>query len=492
MPSPTGRFSAARFRSRDPNLLELLLLAIQAERQTLRAHPSDFTSIIANRLASGTLTWDELDAALQLGGRPLLRREGVVSIGPEATSFVEGRGITTCAVRSDQVVAGTDDGRLFVWRNRTSPLAHPDVITGAHEGAVSFLAFAEGEEVLLSGGADGIAHVWDSSWREKSGPLENYREGTGLITTVVQALGGRMLVAGTEDGAIGVWDRGTEHPRWRLIGHTAAITALATTPLDSRLVSASRDATLRVWKLETGRQTASMHGHAGPVVGCAFVRGASSSEFLVLSASADRLVKVWTMDGQPFATLGAHEGEITDLREVKVPTGSGYNVPRSVIASECLTAGADGTVRLWDLEAMRESQVVRLPADVVQALPQGTIPSRVLSATSDRVCRISDLDNGRVLRGVRAAGAGRPRLTVADTGDLATCVTEDGTLTRIDLAVPPNSSSVRLALDASGWFLSGRDRDSADRHVFASEPAAVLGGSLGSRGCTRRVRRRGG
>jgi WD40 repeat protein len=58
------------------------------------------------------------------------------------------------------------------------------------------------------------------------------------------------------------------------------------------VVSASRDQTLKVWDLDTGRGLATLEGHAGWVNACAVIPDGGR----VVSASSDRTLKVWELN----------------------------------------------------------------------------------------------------------------------------------------------------------------------------------------------------
>src|SRR6185436_846880 len=53
-----------------------------------------------------------------------------------------------------------------------------------------------------------------------------------------------------------------------LVGHTHAVTACVVTSDGRRVVSASKDRTLKVWDLASGRAEATLEGHAYVVTAC--------------------------------------------------------------------------------------------------------------------------------------------------------------------------------------------------------------------------------
>ena len=73
---------------------------------------------------------------------------------------------------------------------------------------------------------------------------------------------GRRVVSASADKTLKVWDLETGRELATLEGHAACVTACAVTPDGRRVVSASGDETLKVWDLETGRELATLEGHA--------------------------------------------------------------------------------------------------------------------------------------------------------------------------------------------------------------------------------------
>ena len=87
----------------------------------------------------------------------------------------------------------------------------------------------------------------------------------------------------------------------RLLGHTDQVMNLAISHDGRRLLSASRDRTVRVWDTTTGRSLHVLKGHQGPLRGLAI----SPDGRRALSGGDDPTIRLWDIEsGKP---LKAHD-----------------------------------------------------------------------------------------------------------------------------------------------------------------------------------------
>jgi WD40 repeat protein len=77
------------------------------------------------------------------------------------------------------------------------------------------------------------------------------------------------------------------------------------TPDGRYAISASRDRTLKVWELETGREVRTLAGHAAGVRAVAVIPDGR----VAISASEDRTLKMWELEtGRELATAALEGG----------------------------------------------------------------------------------------------------------------------------------------------------------------------------------------
>ena len=130
-----------------------------------------------------------------------------------------------------------------------------DVRSGARRrlapapGSVSMVALGPSGRVLVTGGGQGMLHVFGG------GGATGRAIETGLGTIVAGAVSpdGRYVGAGDSKGAAGVWELSTGNLVSRLTGHADAIAGMAFSA-GSRLVgTASYDHDARIWRVSDGR-----------------------------------------------------------------------------------------------------------------------------------------------------------------------------------------------------------------------------------------------
>jgi WD40 repeat protein len=164
-----------------------------------------------------------------------------------------------------------------------------------------------------------------------------------------------------------------------LSGHEHAAYAVALTPDGRQVVSASADRTLKVWNLTTGREERTLSGHANRVYAVAVTPDGQH----VISASADGTLKVWSLaTGREERTLIGH----TDWVMAVAVTPDGRRA---------VSASADSTLKIWNLSTGNEECTLSGHASWVRAVAITPDGRRAVSASDDFLLKVWDLATGR-------------------------------------------------------------------------------------------------
>lgn len=199
---------------------------------------------------------------------------------------------------------------------------------------------------IASGSYDGEVHIWQPApgagyGQAAKGSLlicgvERMRE--DKITRIVWAPDSNSVFAGREDGAIMCWHAVTGALVSRFSRHQRAITDLAWSPDGTRFASASRDTTVRIWRLlDEPDQDVVYRGHTDEV----FALSWSPDGDIVSCGKHDRFLHSWNAEtGEPKGRIPLSISSVALLSINAVawsPTGR-------FIAAGC----NDGTLQLVD------------------------------------------------------------------------------------------------------------------------------------------------
>jgi WD40 repeat protein len=181
-----------------------------------------------------------------------------------------------------RLAGGCDNGAVFVFEGaQRAARKLADVGT-----AVRAVVFAPRGEQLAVVGARGELRVLDS----ESGAL--VWSGAPCFSTafdIAWSRDGARIAVALEDGRVMLWNAATHLCERELVGHTAAVCAVAFAPDGSRLASGSNDRSIRLWEPNTGREVANLIDHAYFVDALAFSPDGST----LVSGSSDSTLRWW-------------------------------------------------------------------------------------------------------------------------------------------------------------------------------------------------------
>ncbi len=210
-----------------------------------------------------------------------------------------------------------------------------------HGGPVRALAIAPDGKTALSGSFDSSAIRWSL---ERNAAEQVLRFHGSAVNAVAILPDGRMVTGG-EDGKIAIWQPGASEPVKQFEGHTAPIVGLAVSPDGKKIASASWDRTVRVWSVEGGAPLV-LEGHQQNVNGVAFMPDGKS----IVSVSHDPQIRIWPLDGGAATIITL----ATPLNSVAVsPDG------------EIAAGGADGKVHFYSANGEPRGMADATPTPII-------------------------------------------------------------------------------------------------------------------------------
>lgn len=173
---------------------------------------------------------------------------------------------------------------------------------------VRCLAWRKGAEHSIAVGyEDGTIRLWDINTKTCTLTLRGHRS---AITALTFSNNGSTLVSGACDTDVIVWDIIAEHGLCRLRGHKDAITCLAILEQGEHhhVLSASKDALLKCWDLDSQTCVQTLLGHRSEVWSFAV----SPDERAMVSGSEGRELRVWNIADKPGAFAQVNGSEASD------------------------------------------------------------------------------------------------------------------------------------------------------------------------------------
>ena len=258
-------------------------------------------------------------------------------------------------------------------------LADPHLGTSAHRDVVESLAFSPAGTVLASGSYREIK-LWHRPAPVKSYVLSGLGESTQCA---VVSPDGKVIAAGDADGKIRLFDASTGKTAGELAGHDSAVTALCFSRDGSRLVSASTDMTSRIWDVPQRKLFCKIKTPC-ELRAVAWVESGKR----IATGGTDGVIRLWTIPDSAesemtlSASLKGHEGAINAL--------AGFTSNNRQI----LSAGEDGTLRIWDTASGQIVRQAKHGAAVISIAVRKD-GKRFASAGTDNTVRLWNADDAK-------------------------------------------------------------------------------------------------
>jgi WD40 repeat protein len=214
--------------------------------------------------------------------------------------------------------------------------------------AVALVRAPDSGSFIVTAGLDGALRVYDVGTCTRRAVLGSARywktRHEGMVTALEVSADGRYVAVGHLDGALHVWDVEQEQEIAEARRHDVGVSSVVFMPDSRTLASASRDGALR------------FHAIGAPDDGQMVARAATKPAPIVHLATLPR--SQWLVVAMVNAATGQH---VLQIQEGSSPQGVLATVNLSapfkhlVIARDesiMATAGNDGRVRVYDLEAV--------------------------------------------------------------------------------------------------------------------------------------------
>ncbi len=312
-------------------------------------------------------------------------------------------GVVSAAFSPDgtKIVSASSDKMIKIW----------DVGTGkelasleGHKNEVWSAVFSPDGTQIVSGSRDNTVKIWDIPVKARSvvkrppqlespaiDPAEYVKaikkitlgktlEGhSGEVWFAVYSPDRSKIVSASRDKTIKIWDAKTGKELATLEGHSNTVYSVAFSPDGTQIVSASSDKMIKIWDAKTGKELATLEGHLNKVYSAAFSPDGSK----IVSASIDKTIKIWdAKTGKELATLEGHS--VTAMFAVFSPDGS-----------KIVSGSADKTIKIWDAKTGKELATLKGHSDIAYTVAFSPDGSKIVSASKDKVLKIWNVETGK-------------------------------------------------------------------------------------------------
>jgi WD40 repeat protein/serine/threonine protein kinase len=348
----------------------------------------------AQRLAAQAREQSELnnrDVALALGLEsaqidPSLARElyRLAYVGGQCRTRMKlHTDVVSCVAygRQDIVLSGSWDETIAVSNAKSGELVRR--LTG-HLGRVNCVSFRADDQQAVSVADDGRVIIWDLSTGHQ---LKSKDVGEPITALEIHSVSGDVYI-GTKSGKLIAWDVDADVIKPFPDAHSDKIEDLALFGGQGRIVSVSRDASLKVWDSNTATLDWELLpadklrlGHAAGITSIGVLSGFKPEQ--LVTTCADGQVRLVDVEDHDVTLVGVNIGHTQPWVT---------SVAVSPYGDRFVTGGADNQIILWD-------SILGIPVERFGehgapvrglAFPSHGPPSRLASGSEDGTVRIWD------------------------------------------------------------------------------------------------------
>jgi WD40 repeat protein len=205
----------------------------------------------------------------------------------------------------------------------------------------------------------------------------------GDVRCVAYSPDGVFVASGSRDNSLRLWRVSSGRAAAAFKAHSDGVWSVAFSPDGTLVASGGGDHLIRIWNVASSELVRTREGHASTVQHLVF---SPDGRTLASAGGFDRTIRLWDVaTGQLVETLTAHADAVLCL--AYSPTGD-----------RLASAGYDGAIHLWQTDAAKHLSEISVGPGVVRAVafapPRGEL---LVAAGDDRVVRIWDAKTGDLL-----------------------------------------------------------------------------------------------
>ncbi|KAI8923832.1 quinon protein alcohol dehydrogenase-like superfamily [Entophlyctis helioformis] len=207
----------------------------------------------------------------------------------------------------------------------------------------------------------------------------------------------KKIVSGSRDRSIKFWDVKTRECFRTLTGHNGSVLCLQYD--DRYIISGSSDFTAVIWDMETGERRHTLEGHTHPVLDIRF------NQTVAATCSKDFMIKIWHLEtGNLLRTLEGHRGAVNaiDMHEHLLFIGHTRGLACVQFDGNIVISGSnDRSIRVWDAHTGESRLTLLAHTDLVRTLCFDT--QHLVSGSYDQSIKVWDMKRGELMLDLKDA-----------------------------------------------------------------------------------------
>ncbi len=218
--------------------------------------------------------------------------------------------------------------------------------------------------------------------RGKGQCIRTFEGHTDSVNSVSFSPDGKSALTGSKDNTLKLWEIETGRCLRTFVGHTKlGVHSVSFSPDGKFILSGGDDNTLKMWDVETGKCLWTFEGHKDSVSSACF----SPVGKYVISGSDDMTLMLWNMEtGECLHAFEGHEGRI-------------HSVSFSPDGTFVLSGSWDNTMKLWDLEDGECLHTFEGHTRMVLSVSFSLDSKYVLSGSFDNTMKLWNMEDGECL-----------------------------------------------------------------------------------------------
>jgi eukaryotic-like serine/threonine-protein kinase len=276
-----------------------------------------------------------------------------------------------------------------------------------------------------------LNYIADTSIMNLTGHLSS-------VCSVAISPDGQRIISGSRDKSIKIWDAETCKELQTLKGHENWVTCLAVSPDGQRIISGSWDQTIKIWDVETGQELRTLRGHTKGIGSVAV--SPDGQRIVSGSERGDQTIKIWDAEsGEELRSLMGHKDNVRAI--AFSPDGK-----------QIISGSQDKTIKIWNAESGQELRTLTGHEKGVTSLSISPDGRRIVSGSEDKTVKIWDIESGEEVRTL--TGHESWVLTVAISPDGQRIASGDGDNCTIKIWDAESGEELRTLRGHTSWVLS--------------------------------------